>query len=282
MKPSGSRLPMRCAIAAAAAMPLASCSLPTPNFPAPWEAAENPGAEPNSALVSLPAPRVEWARIGNSIRGKPIHAATIGSGERRIYVIAGIHGDEPEGPAAARAAADLLFASSHQASIRIVRDANPDGSVSRSRTNTRGVDLGRNWPARDWIGGDKLHGARPASELETLALQKDIDAFKPDLVIIIRSTARGPVVTLEGDRSKLAAFEFASGARRADARWRVVPDRWKPEKGSPESYATLNLQKPVLSIELQRGRGAVSDARALQLGLEAIAASTPLPAAAKR
>src|ERR1051326_3147278 len=78
-------------------LPVAACSS-LPSVPAPWEPTETQLSEPTqSSSAAAPA----WTRIGSSVRGKPIEAVTLGSGPKRVYIIGGIHGDEPEGPATA-------------------------------------------------------------------------------------------------------------------------------------------------------------------------------------
>jgi hypothetical protein len=255
-------------------VPLCCCSAPAPwaaNIPAPWEAAENPQREPSMVLAVAPQGQ-QWERIGSSVRGKAIQAATIGSGTRRIYVIGGTHGELP----------DLLAQGLSGATVRVIRDMNPDGSAAKTKTNTRGVDLNRNWAARDYRKADTRCGTGPASELETVSVQKDMAAFKPDLVLVISSSARGPVVGFDGP-AQFAAYEFAAGARREEPRWRVVPDRWKPAPGSAESFVWQILKRPVLSVELQRGSD--TSARALLAGLDSLAAmeepKKPAPPAAK-
>ncbi len=247
-----------------------------PSIPAPWEPSENQAAEP--VEFAPPAPTgPQWTRIGSSVRGKPIRTTTIGSGPRRIYVIGGMHGDEPEGPAAAAILPEIFEGVTlESATIRILADMNPDGTAARTRYNTRGVDLNRNWPAKDYIPGDgKISGLRAASELETVVVHKDLAAFKPDVVIVITSSVRGPVIGFEG-QSQMVAYEFAAAARREEPRWRLVPDRWKPSPGSAESYAWLNLKKPVLSVELRRGEDPETNAAALRSGLLAVAAMPEL------
>lgn len=253
-----------------------ACSGPDLNIPAPWEAVEGPGAEAASPRIE-PAPP-GWSRIGSSVRGKPIVAADFGSGGPRVYVIGGVSGDEPEGPAAAERLRDELFkASPEGATIRVVRDLNPDGTATHSKTNTRGVDLSRNWPARDYVA-DPRTGGRPASEIETLAVQKDLTLFKPDVVVVLRSSARGPVVSMDGPGPLLAAA-FGSAARDIDPRWRAMPERRHTAAGSIESYVAGELGRPVLMVEFQRGRDASTNAAAARAGILAAAAKAKTPPA---
>ena len=57
----------------------------------------------------------------------------IGSGPRRVYVIGGYYGDQPEGPAVAAALPELLagLAGGESSTVRVLRDMNPDGSAAK-------------------------------------------------------------------------------------------------------------------------------------------------------
>src|SRR5689334_3025329 len=99
--------------------------------PAPWDPVENQAAEPTQpSEAGLP----QWEQIGTSVRGTPIAAMTLGHGPKRIYVVGGLHGDEPEGPrVAAKLPAALLHdlsgTAGERATVRFVRDVNPDGTA---------------------------------------------------------------------------------------------------------------------------------------------------------
>src|SRR5947207_2182516 len=86
-------LTMICPLALTILM-MPACVAP-PSIPAPWEATEPQSAEPSTSLPEV-ASSTDWSRIGSSVRGKQIFATTLGSGPRRVYIIRGIHGDEPE------------------------------------------------------------------------------------------------------------------------------------------------------------------------------------------
>lgn len=247
-----------------------SCTTP-PSIPAPWEATEPQSAEPASVLPDA-KPEAQWARIGVSIRGKQLLATTIGDGKHRIYIIGGIHGDEPEGPPVAARLSDLLTeAAPEHSTIRIVRDMNPDGTSSKTRANTRKVDLERNWPARDFqkdlrIGGS---GDRPCSELETAAVYSDLLKFKPDIVIVFQSANLPPSVTFQGP-GRMLAYGFASAARNADGRWRFNPEQRNRPPGSIESLFGGDQGLTVLRVEFQRNRSADLNAAAMLAGLRSI------------
>lgn len=252
-------------------------SLPT--IPAPWEPTETQLAEPTPVReAATPA----WTRIGTSIRGKPIEAVTLGSGPRRVYVIGGMLGDEPEGPAAAEKLpglmlGDLIAESGERATIRIVRDMNPDGTSSGTRGNTRGIDLNRNWPSRDYRPETRPaanSGRRAASELEVNVVLDDLKAFKPDVVVVLGSaaTGRGPAVVCP-DRAT-AAYDFSAAARGEDPRWVVdrAPSPVLP--GSVQSLVGKDMKKSVLTVDLRRGSDAATNARAIRAGLLTLTGAT--------
>ncbi|MFN2471366.1 MAG: penicillin-insensitive murein endopeptidase [Gaiellaceae bacterium] len=83
--------------------------------------------------------------IGKSVRGRRIHATTLGDSgaPRKLLAIGCIHGDECGGTAVTR----LLLRRSPlpRSAITVVHQLNPDGFVRRTRANARGVDLNRDF-----------------------------------------------------------------------------------------------------------------------------------------
>ncbi len=251
-------------ILATTTLTVAACTNP-PYIPAPWDAVEPQAAEPNTAS-GRESIRPAWQRIGSSIRGKALTACTVGTGPRRIYVIGGLHGDEPEAPAAAELLPELLAAAKPQSiTVRILKDMNPDGGAAKTRTNTRRVDLERNWPSKDFHKDDRT-GDRALSELETSAVNADISAFKPDILVVFQSANIPPTVSIFGP-SPIPANEFARAARTVDPHWRFTPQRSSPVPGSIESLFGRDLGKIVFRVEFQRNRPADLNARAAAAGL---------------
>ncbi len=120
-------------------------------------------------------------------------------GSCQLLMFAAIHGEEPETTfALSRALRHLTEPSPHCA---VVLAANPDGLVRGTRGNARGVELNRNFPARDWQSDPVAHrstmedprdvllspGPHPGSEPETQALIGLIDELKPATVIALHS-----------------------------------------------------------------------------------------------
>ena len=150
-------------------------------------------------------PRPEWGTLpwepdhyGASHRGVPLEVWRP-AGSCRLLVFAGIHGEEPETTYALSRALRQLPAPLPDCAI--VLAANPDGLLRGTRGNARGVDLNRNFPARNWRPDPVLHrstiqdpsdirlspGAEPGSEPETRALIALIEELHPRQVIALHA-----------------------------------------------------------------------------------------------
>lgn len=208
-----------------------------------------------------------WESIGLSIRGKPIQATTIGNGPKRLYIVGGIHGDEPEGPevAAALPAAFGEMPGLGEWTIRVIRDMNPDGSGASKKTNTRGVDLNRNWPSKDFKPTPP-YAKRPASELETIALKKDLERFKPDIVMVFHASHLGPFFHGAGKDPNLAV-KLAGGARLIDANWTTRQQLRYDTPGSLSTYLAEQKSLTAITVEFGRMKDASTNAAAIRAAL---------------
>jgi predicted deacylase len=210
-----------------------------------------------------PAPR--WKAIGFSVERRPLLVFESGSGPVRIYLIGGVHGDETEG----RSSIDLVKQEANAAAtIRILHDLNPDGTAARRRSNARGYDLNRNWPATNFNPGYD-GGPAPLSEPETRALEQDLRAFKPDIVVALHSISIGPLVNYDGPAQYLAAA-FAGAARSVRPDWYVRADMGYDTSGSLGSYLGVDRGTPILTIEFKRGEDEAAASAALRQGLMAV------------
>ena len=242
--------------------------------PAHWTplAGEPPAGEVDPLPRTMPTPRLRasgWTILGRSVEGREILARTLGRGPLRVYLIASIHGDEGEG----RGALDSItqqFGQDRRATLRIVRDMNPDGSARQSRTNANGVDLNRNWPASNFRDSPS-HGSRPLSEPETIGVHEDLISFDPDLVVVFHSSSRvhAPFVNYDGPAQERARV-FARAARPHALAWSVVPRMGYPTPGSLGTSLGVDRGVPVLTIEFRRGQGRESVIRSVLAGLGAL------------
>lgn len=210
-----------------------------------------------------------WSPIARSVEGRGIDAVTIeptgvGASPRRVLVIGAIHGNEPEGlPAVQPLIAALCRAQSEGsliASVRVIRDLNPDGTAAGSRTNARGIDLNRNFPASNFSpAADR--GTVPLSEPESRTLAHELETFRPDLVIVFHSIRSGPFVNFDGPAAE-AAEAFVAAAQRSDPRWRVEPSMGYPTPGSLGTFVGVDRALPILTVEFRRGHDAEPARRA--------------------
>ncbi len=213
-----------------------------------------------------------WQEIGRSREDRAIRAATFGNGPRRVYLIAGIHGTEQEGLQNIDLIRRELLSGeiAGRTTVRLVEDMNPDGSEAGTRHNTAGIDLNRNWPAKNFKPA-KDRGPEPLSEPETRAVHDDLLAFDPHIVVVLHSTAEGPFVNFDGPGLGFADA-FNAAAKASDERWRVVADMGYPTPGSLGTFVGIDRGVPILTIEFERGQDAVSAWAALAPALRAVAA----------
>ena len=170
----------------------------------------------------------------------------------RALVIGGIHGDE-------LTAVSIVFSwlnwidegeAGHYI-WRVIPLANPDGLYAKpsTRVNANGVDLNRNFLTPDWAsdardywvkrtGSDprRFPGEKAASEVETRWLQKQLDEFKPDVIISIHA----PYNLLDYDGPAPQPMRFG----------RLTLNRLGVYPGSLGNYGGLYKQVPVVTIEL--------------------------------
>ena len=215
--------------------------------------------------------------MGISAQGRPLLAAQAGSGALRIYLIGGIHGDETESRSLLESLKDEA---NPAATIRILRDLNPDGTAAHTRDNARGCDLNRNWPAANF-NAHSWGGPAALSEPETRIVDQDLRTFAPDIVVVLHSISIGPLVNYDGPADKLAAA-LVDGVRPIDPRWHVKPDMGYPTPGSLGSYLGKDRGIPILTVEFKRGEDEPSATAALRKGLAALIAAAPAPARTQR
>lgn len=198
---------------------------------------------------SAPAVRVSSGRfhsevIGRSVEGREITAEITG-GRGPAYLIFGvIHGNEPAGEPLLRTLLGHLklhpeLYAGHR--LVVIPVLNPDGLLKRSRYNSRGVDLNRNFPAKNFKKS-KRNGPYPSSEPETRALMKMIRQFGPARILAVHAPLfcvnyDGPAVGLARSMAQASGYP-------------LKPSIGYPTPGSLGSYAGGDLQVPTITLEL--------------------------------
>ncbi|MDT7804939.1 MAG: murein peptide amidase [Actinomycetota bacterium] len=173
---------------------------------------------PNVTPTTTPTPTGprlvrEVVRIGTSAGGTPLMAVHVGDPSRPAILVVGcIHGDEAAGIPAAGQLAALTARQAGQANLWVVVDLNPDGVSRGTRTNSRGVDLNRNFAAgwRPAAPGTHYPGPMAASEPETRALAALVARTRPAVGIWFHQ-ALATIDDSEGPPGTEAAMARALG-----------------------------------------------------------------------
>lgn len=120
---------------------------------------------------------------------------------KKILVIGVFHGDEPQG----KFLIEEYLKTNPNTELLFVPCLNPDGLHTNTRTNSNGVDLNRNFPAKNWElteKNDSFGGVKPASEIETRFLIDIMDEYKPEAVLTLHAPFK--VVNYDGPAQKIA------------------------------------------------------------------------------
>lgn len=215
-------------------------------------ACQRPQAEPTMARPRvIPQPRT--VDLGRSVDGTPLRLEVFGNGPDHVFIFGGIHGHEPTSAALAAQLADDLRARPELwdgRTIGVLARANPDGLARRTRGNRNGVDLNRNFPARNWRLSDARRprgGSSPASEPETQALIKAVELLRPARVVAIHSIPRGKHCNnFDGPAESLAqAMTRHNG-------YPAKPNIGYPTPGSFGNWAGVDQGIPTITLELPR------------------------------
>lgn len=185
---------------------------------------------------------------GKSHLGRDIKTFQTGPTPKKwIYLMAGTHGDEPEG----MYVLDQLFTwlktipNQLDLSLIVIPVLNPDGLAAKTRTNGRGIDLNRNMPTKDWVSEAKAErynpGKTPLSELENQYLAALLDYYPPGLILSFHSWK--PLLDYNGDCAEIAQFLSARN------KYPVSDYIGYPTPGSFGTFIQEKFHAPVLTFE---------------------------------
>lgn len=189
--------------------------------------------------------------FGQTLLNKPIIAHEWGEKNHpHLFVLGTVHGDEVEGTTAAWGLLQKLIEAPLNLNIRltVVPILNADGCLAKTRQNSRGVDLNRNLPTKDWTQEfEKVRyypGKTKNSEPENQALVKFIEDQKPQFIISLHSWK--PMLNTNGDCSGVAE------AIAEVCKYNIEPDIGYPTPGSLGAYAADDRQIPTITYEIER------------------------------
>jgi len=212
--------------------------------------------------------------IGTSVQGRAIDLYTFGSGDWRVLIIGGIHGDELGGSVAQHF---IEYLQQHPESVpagtlvQVIPNANPDGLAAKTRGNANKVDLNRNFPSPNWTStldstdlatrATKLTGgSSPGSEPETKALLTVLDDGW-DVVIALHSS--GDVIDPDGEGARAIAkrMAYVSGLPVGGMIYQHAVT------GSLGEYMPVVYKVPVVTVEVNVSRLSKGVRRALLTAL---------------
>lgn len=187
--------------------------------------------------------------FGHTARNCPIPAYDFGAEGPLVLLLGGIHGDEPEGIAAANGLlGSFLESFTDRLRVTLVPCVNMDGVLDKARTNGAGVDLNRNMPTKDWTDVARapryFPGTAAGSEPENQALMRYLEERRPNIIISLHSW--NPVLNTNGDcRGEAEVLAKITG-------YKIDDDIGYPTPGSLGTYAGLERGVPTLTYEIQR------------------------------
>jgi protein MpaA len=232
--------------------PTAGPTVPSGDADEPEIAASESDESDRSGASSIPAESVRSVTTGQSTRGRKFEAIVVGEGPRRVAVIGSLHGDQAQAISMLVNLARELRQRPDRAGgcqVLLVKTGNPDGLADRTELNSRGVDLNRNFPARNWQAlANDLAGDRPGSEVETRAIIKLLEDFRPDLLVHLKdSPTTESEMNCEGSPAERIARQVARYGG-----YRLHSNLGQKTSGSLEAYALERLECPSLTLLLKR------------------------------
>ena len=191
-------------------------------------------------LITLPSDR--------SVNGESIPVLRSAMPAKKFcYLIAGTHGDEPEGIYVQNALVEWLRKSEIITPFIILPTLNPDGFKKKTRCNANGVDLNRNLPASNWQlneSNDRYYsGPKPLSEPENEFLLSLFSQYPPGLIISFHSWK--PMLNSNGDCEDI--IQLLQQYNSYPIVREEIDDH--PTPGSLGSYVSETLNIPVLTFE---------------------------------
>ena len=158
--------------------------------------------------------------------------------------------------------------------VAVLVNANPDAYIANKRGNANGVDVNRNFPAKNWKPvktRSNFNGAAPSTEPESRAIQQAINSLNPDRIVSIHSIDKGKHCNnYDGPARWLAEAMFKHNG------YPVTATMGYPTPGSLGSWAGIDRQIPIVTLELPRqDPGTVAWAQNKNALLTAIAAPRP-------
>lgn len=164
-----------------------------------------------------------------------------------VIVIGVFHGDEPQGDYLIKEYLKLHT----DTMLLMIPCLNKTGFEKGTRTNINGVDLNRNFPAKNWIEGEKgdyYGGSSPASEEETRLVISLVEKYNPKAILTLHSPYKVVNYDGGGKEGKNLAEKIS-----AIIGYPISEDIGYPTPGSFGTWAGIERNIPVITLELDEG-----------------------------
>lgn len=158
-----------------------------------------------------------------------------------VLVLGCMHGDEPQG----EFLINEYLKINPNTKLMFVPCVNPDGVRAKTRVNSRGVDINRNFPTENWELTERnefFGGESPASEVETKFLVNLIEKYEPKLILTLHAPFK--VVNYDGD-----ALEVAQKISKIIG-YPIEASIGYPTPGSFGTWAGIEKGIPTITLEL--------------------------------
>ena len=195
-------------------------------------------------------------RPGNTVSGEEIPCfINEETGEKFVYLMAGVHGDEVEGIYVLKKLFEWLKTSENiKVPLIVIPILNIDGYKASTRVNAQGVDLNRNLPSKHWspeVREPKYNpGKAPLSEPENKFLVNLLKKFPPKLILSFHSWK--PMLNFNGNCKEIADFLSKYNGYPAVGEIEDYPTPGSLGEYGPEvcGCGVLTWEMPLLSPEI--------------------------------
>lgn len=195
--------------------------------------------------------------IVKSTKNNPIEIYKIGHGDYKIAFIGVVHGDEAQGEYIIRELIKLIDKNKNlveNKSLLLIPVINPDALKKKTRVNSNGVDINRNFPTKDWVKSKYKNryysGQKPSSEIETNIIINQINDFEPNLIITIHAPYK--VINYDSDAIKICELLSKYNG------YKIVNNIGYVTHGSLGTYFGKERNIPVITLETSNANGEIS------------------------
>ena len=197
----------------------------------------------DAVIVREEKPGVTRYVAGKSFQGRDIEVVTVGNGPRTVLVMATIHGNETAGTPIVGRLEKYLLRNDYLLvgrKVVIMPVVNPDGYALNIRYNANGVDLNRNFPAKN-RQNNAANGLEALSEPESNVIMSVLGEYDFSHVIVFHQ----PLACIDYDGPGAGLAKFMGDY--CDLPVKKLGGR----PGSLGSYTGIEKGIPIITFELR-------------------------------